>query len=149
MTFPKLPLPMTLRRSNASMVSGSPLTGLKSIFKWNEPEPAVALYHWSEACYQREQQMNQDTTIKHLCENDSHALRAWAWDLHGPLGDHYPYRLDFELQLQYASKRKLKYSMYVRHHLKIKMKDMNISIFREWLTSLRDNSRLGLTDRRP
>jgi hypothetical protein len=24
--------------------------GLKSILRWKAPEPAVALYHWSEAC---------------------------------------------------------------------------------------------------
>jgi len=50
MTFPKLPFPITLSKSNASIVSGSPRTGRKSTFKWKDPEPADALYHWSEAC---------------------------------------------------------------------------------------------------
>ena len=45
MTLPKEPLPMTLSRSNCSIVSDSCFAGLKSIFRWNAPEPAVALYH--------------------------------------------------------------------------------------------------------
>ena len=44
------PLPMTLRRSNCSIVSDSCRAGLKSILRWNAPEPAVAVYHWSDAC---------------------------------------------------------------------------------------------------
>jgi hypothetical protein len=32
------------------MVRDSFLIGLKSILRWNEPEPAIAPYHWSEAC---------------------------------------------------------------------------------------------------
>ena len=44
-TFPKEPLPITLSRSNCSIVSDSCFTGLKSILRWNAPEPAVAVYH--------------------------------------------------------------------------------------------------------
>ena len=49
-TLPNEPLPMTLRRSNCSIVSDSCRAGLKSILRWNAPEPAVAVYHWSDAC---------------------------------------------------------------------------------------------------
>ena len=51
MTLPKLPLPITLRRSNASIVRDC-CVGLNAICRWNSPEPAVAEYHWSEACYE-------------------------------------------------------------------------------------------------
>jgi hypothetical protein len=44
---------MTLRRSKVSIVRETPRDGLKSILRWKEPEPAVALYHWSEACWYR------------------------------------------------------------------------------------------------
>jgi hypothetical protein len=50
-TFPKLPFPITLSRSNASMVSSSLRSCLKSILRWKEPEPLVAVYHWSVACW--------------------------------------------------------------------------------------------------
>ena len=45
MTLPKLPFPITLSKSKASIVSGSLRMGLKSIFRWKDPDPAVALYH--------------------------------------------------------------------------------------------------------
>jgi len=48
--FPELPFPITLSRSNASIVRGSLRNCLKSIFRWKEPEPLVAVYHWSVAC---------------------------------------------------------------------------------------------------
>ena len=59
-TLPNEPLPMTLRRSNCSIVSDSCRAGLKSIFRWNAPEPAVALYHWSDACCVRVGEMGKD-----------------------------------------------------------------------------------------
>lgn len=45
MTLPNEPLPIRLSKSNCSIVSDSWRAGLKSILRWNAPEPAVALYH--------------------------------------------------------------------------------------------------------
>lgn len=64
MTLPNDPLPMTLSRSNCSIVRESFLAGLKSIFRWNAPEPAVALYHWSEACWDWLEHMEQQGWIE-------------------------------------------------------------------------------------
>ena len=65
-TFPKLPLPITLSSSKASIVSGSFRDGLKSILRWNDPAPAVALYHWSEACFWkgRDRFCHEETSVK-------------------------------------------------------------------------------------
>ena len=49
-TFPKDPFPITLSKSNASIVKVSCRAGLYAIVRWKDPDPDVAVYHWSETC---------------------------------------------------------------------------------------------------
>jgi hypothetical protein len=48
------------------MVSGSFRMGLKSTLRWKEPEPAVAAYHWSDACYFEEMIVSDGTKVRGL-----------------------------------------------------------------------------------
>ena len=48
----------------AAIVKVSSRMGSKSIFRWKEPEPAVAEYHWSEACCELDQKAVIDNKRK-------------------------------------------------------------------------------------